>query len=75
MLTIKLRGCDGCSFHEETDRLDDAIRHIESLALGLADFLWSGDWDKVFPLYWQVIRNDDRELIASGHVDETGCIV
>ena len=75
MLTIKMRGCDGCSFHEEIDRLDDAIRHIESLALGLADFLWSGDWDKVFPLYWQVIRTDDRELIASGHVDETGCIV
>ena len=75
MLTIKMKGRDGSSFHEEISRLDEAIRHIEGLATGLADFLWTGDWGNVFPLYWQVIRNEDRELIASGHVDEYGCML
>lgn len=75
MLTIKMRGCDGTTFHETADLLDSAIRFVESAAIGLADSLCTAEWGKAFPLYWQVIRNDDRELIASGHVDEYGCIL
>ena len=74
MLTIKMRGCDGTTFHEQANHLGSAIRSVKSAAIGFADSLCTAEWDKAFPLYWQVISTD-RELIASGHVDETGCIL
>lgn len=75
MLAIKMKQKDGFEILDEAENLEQAIQFVEDEAVTIAENNWTGDWDKIFPIFWSVIDADSREKIASGFVDETGEIV
>lgn len=75
MFTIKMKYKDGYERVDSDDgELSDALSYIENEAINEAEITWTGNIDKIFPAYWQVIRDIDSKIVASGFVDENGAL-
>ena len=72
MVNIMMRQKDGYEIYDEADDLREAMQTIEDEAINIAECNWTGDYDKIFPIYWECRYGNDFEGYGSGFVDEYG---
>ena len=70
--TVKMKAGDGSTYHAERNTLAAAMTFIDNAAFLKAEELATSEWDNFFPMYWEIIRNEDLTLVDKGFVDETG---
>ena len=72
MINIMMRHADGYEIYDLTDDLKEAVLLIENEAINIAECSWTGDYDKIFPIYWECRHEDRPDHYDSGFVDENG---
>lgn len=72
MISIMMRQADGYEIYDLADDLKEAVLLIENEAINIAECSWTGDYDKIFPIYWECRHEDRPGHYDSGFVDENG---
>ena len=72
MIKIMMRQKDGYEIYDEADNLREAIQTIEDEAINIAECNWPGDYDKIFPIFWECCHVDNPGYYESGFIDEYG---
>ena len=72
MINIMMRQKDGYEIYDSADDLREAIQTIEDEAINIAEYNWLGDYDKIFPIFWECRHNDSLAHYECGFVDEYG---
>lgn len=71
MFEVYIEHADGYPWTTSAETLEEAQQVIENEAIAVSENCAAEEIDNVFPLYW-TIKNTFKEIVASGHVNESG---